>query len=516
MSYRGQEIPVFDLTGGQASNRPVTSLKLNQALEVDNVHSLPGGGIQLRQGDTEVNAIAFASGAAWTGLQYFKQSDADEFLVGVAGTAVGKIDYSSGVPDGTVDTITGGLTITSSQDNFWTSFVAGDEVYFVGGAPDAAFSWDGVAGTATAVGGTFPAGRFGFFHNNRIFVGSADGTRSRLSHSTLTDIEDFTGDGSGNIDVDANDGDTLVAAAPLNTDVVLLFKQNSIHHLTTTSAPFPRFPLFKNTGAIGNKAIVTNEGLVYYITSHARMKATNGSQVIDFPSDMDDVWDEIPRNRLPFIVGYFEQGKNFRQIRWSVTKAAGSDNALNIIWDLDKKSWWKYTSGHDINVVTTDTTDNIVYAGHYDGKIYTKNVANIFTDASESGAGISGLWRWGWQTNNSFQVPINPRRLNISVLAQIVTAFLRIKYGFDFDSDTVTEDVNLEPAGFNWDSADPDDFWDSGVWSGATDSIENIFLKGRGNAFQLSFTNQTAGQPFRINGFTLTGKQIGQKEFTAT
>jgi len=492
MGFRGTEVSILDLTGGQASNRPVTGLDQNQALLLANIHSLPGGGIRLRRGDTEINSSAFGGGAAFTGLQYFKVSTGDEFLVGIAGTAVGKIDYSGGAPDGTIDTITGGLTITGGQNNLWTSFVAGDRVYFVGGDPDASFSWDGVAGTATAVGGSFPTGEFGFFHNNRIFVGNLSGAKSDLKNSTIIDIEDFTGVGAGVTSVDANDGDELIGAAPLNTDTVLLFKRNSIHQLITTSAPFPRFPLFgkqasgtptASIGAVGKKAIVIHEGLAYFITPQGRMKATNGADILDFPSDMDDVWDSVPKARLPFIIGYFEQGKNFRHIKWTVSITGGSSNSLSIIWDLDKKSWWRYPSGHAINVITLDTADQILYAGQYDGKIYKKNVANKLTDDSESNAGISGRWEWGWQTNNSFQTSLHPQRINVSLLGQ-GTGNLRIQYGFDFVSNSRLELVDMQVEGAEWDSDDVDQFWDSGVWAGQTDIIRNIFLFGRGNAFQ--------------------------------
>ncbi len=510
MAYRGREIPVFDLSGGQASNRPVTALQLNQALEVDNVHAIPGGGVELRQGDTEVNSSAFGGGTAFTGLQYYRQSDDDEFLVGVAGTAIGKMDYSAGEPDGTWDTITGSVTVTTGQDNTWTSFVAGDDVYFVGGAPNVPFKWTGTGNAATFGTGT-PSGDFGFFHNNRIFIGVA--STSVLTNSTLTDIEDFTGDGSQNTTVDAQDGDDLIGAAPLNTDVVLLFKQNSIHQLLTAQFPFSRFPLFPKrrdggTGAVGKHAIVVNEGLAYFITPQARMKATNGAEIIDFPADMDDVWDAIPKNRLPFIQGYVEQGKNFRHIKWVVTASGGTTNSLAIIWDLDNKSWWQYSTGHDVNAQTTDTTDNIVYAGHYDGKAYKKNVSATYTDASESSAGVSGFWRWGWQTNRSFQISLHPQRLNVSVLGETV-GNLRVQYGFDFAPDRITKDVSLVVPGGVWDT----DNWDEGVWAGQTDDIKNVILKGRGNAFQVKFSNATAGEHFQVNGFTVSGKESGQKIF---
>jgi len=506
MPYRGREIPVTDLTGGQASNRAITGLELNQALEVDNVHSLPGGGIRLRQGDVEVNSAAFASGAAWTGLLWYQKSNGDTDLVGVAGTLVGKIDYSGGSPDGTVDNVTGSLTITGGANNLWTSFTAGDEAIFVGGAPDVPFVFDGTS--TSIVSGSAPSGDFGFFHNNRMFIGTK--ATSFLQNSTLANIKDFSGDGSGTVDVDGKDGDGLITAVPLNTDVILAFKQNSIHQIITTSFPFRRFPLFKNIGCIGKHAKVIHEGLIYFITPQGRMKATDGSSIKDFPTDMDDVWDEISKTRLPFIIGYFEQGKNFRHIKWTVSADGGSTNSLSIIWDLDKKSWWKFTTGHNVNTVTTDRDANIIYAGHYDGKIYEKNKSGIFTDASESDTGIDGLWRWGWQTNNSLQISIHPQRLNTSMEGQ-TSGELRVTYGFDFANDIKTEDIDMSVAGALWDT----DLWDEGIWAGQTDIIRNILLFGRGNAFSIAFKNKTAGEVFQVNYFTVSGKESAQKIFQA-
>ena len=505
MAYIGREIPVFDLTGGQASNRPITSLDPNQALELDNVHSLPGGGIKLRQGDTAVNSSAFASGNAFTGLQYYKLANDTEFLAGVAGTVVGKMDYSTGAPDGTWDTITGSLSLTGGQNNLWHSFVANNIAYFVGGANDTAFTWTGT-GNATAIGGTFPDGKFGFFHNNRIFVGNTTANPSRLAHSTLSDLEDFSGDGSGTVDVDPDDGDKLIGAAPLNTDVVLLFKRNSIHQLVTTSAPFSRFPLYRNIGLAGSKALVIHQGVAFFITPQGRMKATNGSEVIDFPPDMDDVWNSIPKDRLQYVQGYFDQGKDFRHIKWIVSSSGSSSNDLCIVWDLDKKSWWRNTTGHKMNAITHDITDDIIYAGHYDGVTYQKNIENIFTDASESGVGISGFWRWGWHTDQSFQTALQIQRLNVSFLGQ-TSGNLQVQYGFNFIKDKLTVDLDMTVAGGQFDI----DTWDLAQWGGQSDDIDHLFILGRGNAFNVKFSNAEIGQAFQLNGFTISGKAKAQK-----
>jgi len=531
MGYRGIEIPVFDLTGGQASNRPPTGLELNQALLVQNVHSLPGGGIELRQGDAIFNSTAMSSGDPVQALHYYRKADRSEFLLAIAGSTL----YKSDSLDGTMDDITSGLTITSGKDNKWTGFTAGNLGILVGGPVDTfdtPIKFDGT--TAAILSASAPSGKTGFFHNNRVFILDDD----TIHHSTLTDITDFSGEGSGSAEIDKNDGDKLMAAAPLTTDTVLLFKENSIHQYITTQFPFGRFPLFTKSrdqapgvGAAGPHCVVVHQGTAYFLTKQARMKATNGSVIIDFPSDMDDVWDTVDKDRLEFAEGFFYQGKDYRYIGWAVSTTGSTTNDLLIFWDLDKKSWWQYQTGYKLNVVSTDSQRKTLYAGHYDGIIYKKDVANRYTDESEDDDPIIGKWRWGWQTNNSFQVPIHPQRINVSVRTETRNN-LQIKYGFDFNLEQRTATVSLQGKGATWDVSN----WDEANWADFTDLIRNVKPFGRGNAFSLTFDNDIStadlgaiwdvtnwdedvwgvlGRPFRINGFTITGKQTAQKVFNA-
>ena len=111
MSYRGQEVgPNYDFSGGQASAKPTDSLELNEATVCKNLIVLPRGrGIRSRQGDTEFNGTAMNSGANVQGLIYYKQQDADEWLVAVAGAKIFKSEM-----DGTMDDITGAITVTAA------------------------------------------------------------------------------------------------------------------------------------------------------------------------------------------------------------------------------------------------------------------------------------------------------------------------------------------------------------------------------------------------------------------
>jgi hypothetical protein len=237
------------------------------------------------------------SGAALHGLGYYRQGDGDHFLAAIVGTKI----YSSPM-DGTMTDRTGAVTITTGANNIWTSFVMNDNIHFVGGAPDAPIVWTG-AGNATTLGGSPPSGNFGLTHNRRAFIGNTASNPSRMAWSVLGDPTDWSGSGSGTQDIQEGDGDTLVTAVPLNVNHLICFKQNSIHDMITTTAPFPVFPLLRNVGCVGKHATVAVDGLIYFVTPQARMKATDGYKVYDFSDSIDDVWDGLNQSRLQYIVG---------------------------------------------------------------------------------------------------------------------------------------------------------------------------------------------------------------------
>lgn len=523
--YRGQELKIFDLSGGQASNRAVTDLEINQAIELYNIHSLPGGGIETRNPDSEHNTTAMNSGVAITGLHYYRQADGDKFFVATAGNKA----FADANLTGTFTDITGAFSLPTGQNNLWTTFTAGDAAIFVGGNFNNPFKYTGT-GNISAFGSPTIAARFGFFHNNRVFLGPTTANRSRLHWSTLLSTEDFSGTGSGTMDIDANDGDELMAAAPLNTDVVLLFKRNSIHQILTQASPFPRFPLFKNTGAVGPQAVVVHNGIAYYVDINRRMKATDGSKPVDFPSDMDDVWDSISSTRLEFTIGFHYKADNYEFIGWLVSTGSNTSHNLCILWDLNKKSWWRYPTGYKANAVT-QTDDRMLYMGHYDGKVYLKDDALRDTDASEGDDNVVGLWRSGWNINDSLHNSIHPYRINLSIRGEDAGQ-LQVAYGFDFAADQSINYISIQGQGMVWD----EDLWDIENWAGASDLIRHVFVFGRGSAFQVMFTNQVGtdfmfwdqdnwdedewgvdvtATRFRINGFTVSGKPSSQKIFQA-
>lgn len=506
MTYRGEETAYYDFAGGMASNTFGLDVKPSEALLLRNVYLSSDGGFEKRRGNSVFNSSAMVSGStAITSLFYYRQGDGDEWLMAIAGTKI----FKSTSLSGTMDDITGAVTITTGQDNIWTEAQMNDMAIFVGGAPDAPIKWAGT-GNAAALGGTPPNGNFGFTINNRFFIGNTTANPSTIYWSILGNPEDWSADGSGSQDIEKNDGDTLVGAAPLNTNVVLLFKQNSIHQFLTSANPFPYFPLFKGVGAVGKKAIVVADGIAYFITPQARMKSTDGATVTDYSNSIDDIWDGLNQSRLKYIVGKRYTGQGFDHIIWMCSSGSSTTtNNLAIVWDLKNKCWIQHTSGYKGNAAAR-TQSGVLYTGHYNGKIYKQDVSGVYSDASETSPGaIDGLWQSGWNIQKSIEKSLQLSRLNVAVVSQVAGS-LTVGYGFNFNSSQYSVDVDMQnPSTATWDTS----FWDIDSWGEQTDLIRTVSIKARGNNFQVSFGNKTVDQTFKIHGYTVSGKSSAVKNF---
>lgn len=521
MSTRLLPLVVDNFGGGLVTNRANTSLAFGngtptEALDLDNCVILPGGrGFKKRNGNTKHNASALNSGANIQGLGYYRQDDQDEFMLAVAGAKL----YSDAGLTGTFSDVTGSLTITNAQNAIWDIIVFNNIAYGFGGsitAPDAPWKYTG-SGNGTVLGGSPPSAYAAFELNNRVFAYRTATNPSRIFWSILNSGEDWTGTGSGNSDVEASDGDALVAHSILSTDRVLLFKEESIHVMQTRSAPFPVFPLFRNDdrsagiGAAGKHCVVTVDGAAYFVSSNARVYVTDGSdvQALDPLGDIDDIFDGLNQSRLKYIEGFYMKGRNFRWIVWMCSNGSSSSNNYAIIWDLNNKCWLRCSSGFPGNVART-TQAGTAYFGGYAGFIFKADVTNVFTDASNSTSPVSMSWRSGWFGNTNLLTATQFRKAILSLKSQS-TGTLTVNFGYDFSPNSVTAQIDQEAPGDEYDVGE----YDTAVWGEQTDLIREGEPLGRGNVFQVAFSNKTP-EDCQVNSFSLLYKQTEQKNFFAS
>jgi len=291
--------------------------------------------------------------------------------------------------------------------------------------------------------------------------------------------------------VGLNDGDTLVGASVIGIDTMLLFKQNSVHMLAIRTAPFPLFPLFSGVGAVSKRGIVNVDGIVYFITSEPRMKATDGTNVISFPDSIDNLWDSLNKSRLKYIHGV--HNRRLRQIWWFVSTTSATEHDLCIVWDLERKCWLRHTSGYRMNV-SEFTADRVIYGGTTTGQLFKLDNPNATDDASESPTTINAFWRSGWMDFSDTLEAKTPQYADI-VFGGGGNVNFTFGYGFDFNEDRVIENIAYN-SGSLWNIG----LWDLMTWGGNTNLARFFQMKGSGKFIQHLIRHNTTGQTFTFNG----------------
>lgn len=247
-------------------------------VDADNVIYEFDGGPRKAPGTTKLNSSAVASGAVIKGLTDFWRQ-------GTAGSAVQKrvIHVSTVImkddADGTFSNIFTGL-----ESDKVPSYATFDDLLIMASdsTGDVPKSWDQT--TAQNLAGSPPNFAFSETHKNRHWAAGNAAVPSRLYFSVNVDPEDWIGSGSGNIDIDPDDGDVITAIASHKNEL-WVFKgpyKGSIHRITG-SAPtggdaFARTTFINGLGAVGHNTIsrfgddllfMSPDGLIHSLKSTA-------------------------------------------------------------------------------------------------------------------------------------------------------------------------------------------------------------------------------------------------------
>lgn len=489
----GPNIEIGDFSGGLNTYDPEYDSPLNQAPDLDNIVLLDKG-FTKRNGDAAWNSSAMVStSTAIHGLGYIQFNSGTQFLSAIAGT---KFFSDSGLSSTMAD-VTGAVTITSGQDNLWTPVNFNNLQIWFGGAPDAPFKYSG-SGNAAALGGSPPSAANVFAANNRIFAMNTAANPSRIFWPVLGDPEDWAGAGSGNNDVAKSDGEGLQCAVVTGPDTAILFKNSSTHLMVLTRAPFPIYQLQKGVGVAGKNAYAYANGTTYIVTPGRRMKSTtDGVNFKDYPNDINDIWDSINPNRIQFIQGIYYPAFNW--IMWVVSTGSNTTNNYLIIWDMKRQCFLRATTGFKANVLAI-VQNRRLFAGHYNGKLFEKLKATVFSDASETSPGaINAYWRTPFKNlGDGMDMTIHPLYVSVSTLSESAST-LDCSYGFDFTGVQTSQTFSLAPVGGLWDTA----IWDVDVWGGQNAIIIRQFVFGRGNLFSYRMGNSTASQGFTVQGVSV-------------
>lgn len=202
-------------------------------------------------------------------------------------------------------------------------------------------------GTSTSEIAAFPNGVDARWFHNYMFVITAAG---RLFWSELNDPEDWTDVATQFIDVNPNDGDTVVGLGILK-DELFIFKKNGMWSLTGFGeADFDLSDMgekMTGIGAVSRKSIVETSNDIYFLSHtgdipHFRsvLRTREGfvlaGEVISDP--IEGTMKGLTKARLKNTAGMFDG----RKIWWAVTDS-GIYNNLVVVYDEPTKGWTRHT-----------------------------------------------------------------------------------------------------------------------------------------------------------------------------
>ncbi len=535
------EVPFIDFSGGYAGAKGALSLDPNEAQDLDNIIILPkGAGIRNRQGNFEYQTFTGSSAPIGpiTALGTFKNATS-EYLVWAASDYPNQTETLVFTTDLNTSA-NASLRYTSAtanvKDSIFTTFNFMNLMIGVGAnLVPWKIDFSGSTPAGAVLGGSPPNGTVGIAWNNVAWIGNISGNKSKLFYSVLENAEDWSGAGSGFVRPSPDDGDELVTLAPVSTNTMLYFKHNSIFQVVGRADPFAVYLLFDGVGCAGKNACVTIDGLVYFITPQGRMLVTDGNYVYNsnqtvkysYAKDMpqldyaDDLWDTIPKSRLPFVYGFREQGELYDHLVWMVSSGTGqSSNNFAIVWDLKNKCWLKHSKGFGGNVATKSSTNNYFMGGYSFGRIYQLDYPDKYTDDSEGTPQTDGNHkqvvpplnplpiRWYWRTDdmslNSLENIVQVDRVNIATQFD-ANGTLDVSYGYDNFHDSATKNLPVNASQFILGTS----ILGTNL-GGLQFIIKNVRPLGRGNSFNLKISGVSLVAA-EVTKFTISGRQAATK-----
>ena len=510
---RGTNIVQNDFSGGLHTTGANTEISTNEASDLSNIIIGPDGDyIRTKGGNTLFNSSAMNSGANVQSLSYLKLINGNDFLVSICGDKIFKADNL----DGTMDDVTGAVSITAGQNNIWTFLTFNNVHIGFGGpstGPDTPIQYTG-SGNAAALSGTPPSAYGAIQANNRVFAFRTAASPSIVQWCILGNAQDWTGTGSGSQTISTSDNDSVSAMALMSDSLALVFKQNSVHKLlinTLVSGAFPTFPLFRGFGCAGKHAAVVANGLCFFITNKGKMKITDGERIVgdeELPqlSFVDDLWNTMNSTRYEYIQGKYVFGQDYEHIVWLMTStAAGTTHDTLLIWDIRNKCWLRNKTGYKMNVICTTQT-GAIYTGNYAGQIYLQDVDSVTTEASESSANIYSYWTTGWNPYGNLQPVKSVTETNISYLTQTI-GNIDFSWGYNFNSFQRTISIDQRSSGgiigvF---------VIGTGVLGGPSDKISKINTLGNGQVFQYRIGCNTSKMKINNLNFLVNGIHSSSK-----
>jgi hypothetical protein len=256
-------------------------------------------------------------------------------------------------------------------------------------------SWDQT--TAQNLAGSPPNFAFSVSHNNRVWAAGNVAFPSRLYYCAADDPEDWTGSGSGFIDISPGDGDEIRGIASYKADL-WVFKgpyKGSIHRITGfTPADFQRKLFIHGLACVGHSTIAQFNDDIVFMTPSGSLRSLKATAAF---GDFNDAALTTPIN--DWLVD--NVNKSVLKNAWVVTDptrsklyvsiptAASTTNDTMLCYDyqfmqIQKPNRWSKISAWDGNCLSQVWVSGLqqIQGGGSDGYARTFNVNARSIDGS--------------------------------------------------------------------------------------------------------------------------------------
>ncbi len=496
------KVDLFDFSGGIDDVTPDTILPPSFATKATNWNFRPGGGLEKRSGSAKLNSSALNSNATFTHLAEWRPADDNLFLIAVAGNDIARMDDV----DGTWDDLTGGLTITAGNNNYFTHTVM-EDLHIISNGVDVPIKVV-AGGTAAVLGGSPPSGRSVIHVNDYLFFGRDATNKRRLQWSNLGDSETYTA-------TDIIDFPTQITALGAISNNLYVFEAFGITRLPIVVSFFSSEFVAKGVGCAGPRALTNIGG------THLMFLSPNGKFYIFDESELVDVSTGRIKNeiagwnkaRLQHVV--MEDYKKRQQVWISVSDGASTTHDKILIYDYHKGiangSWMVFT-GINANVLasiieqrSSGQGDETMLTGDYNGFAFEHD-----TGTSDDSTAIDTNWESGW-----LDLGHSDRGKVIGPLAHLIATeegshTVDLKFGFDFSSGFgFSESLSLDGGSSKWGSM----IWGVDKWGGGTILRIPSLVGGVGNYIKLGIqSNKTDEKLSLFRGVSFQTELVGRQE----
>ena len=452
-----QPFEIKDFSGGLVTKSPYKNIDPRHSVDCENVYS-EGAVLRKRLGITLVNPTA-ASGQGNGVYNWFRDSSS-QWLLGVWGTALFKMDVVSSAWDGSWDAVvahsasgsafTGGfvhfanyngvLLMTTENRDTPQRMTSAESSYF---------------NLITGGAGTAPAAKYCTVWKNHAWFLNLTGSEDRVVHSGVNSYNEFTSDTYGTNDI-LTDGDIGITGHYQFYGNLYTTKKWSIQKWTYTGSVSPLVSISYLNTRIGTQSprtiqnVNTPEGeRVIFLGTNRKLHIFDGYDALDI-SDKIDV-----SNGLANVYMQNINAKTLNNcfavvhadLNWYecfVCVGTLTTPTYSIVYDYVLKSFWTMSNRNFTYGAISDDGGGIrkVYAQHVsNGKMYVLN-----SSTSDDGTSINSWW-----TSSKLGQSITLQRIDeIEVETESVVCTPTFQWRADWETAWVSQTMAASTNSHNW------------------------------------------------------------------